>query len=502
MLKKLIKIIKGNTIINVLIILTLLIAIGSAAMQFVLSQNKLSNQKKYKEMAFQIAEAGANYYRWHLAHVPDDYQDGTGQPGPYVHDYKDATGKVIGQYTLEITPPFISSNVVTIKSTGYLLDKQNLKKTVVIKMGINSLTRFAVVSNDFMRFGEGTEVFGPIHANGGIRFDGLAHNIITSAKEEYVDTDPDDCTPGKDHGVHTCLPPNPDPSPPNPIESRPDVFMAGREFPVPIVDFNGITSKLSTIKSDAQADGIYLGPSGTEGYYMHFNTNKTVDIYHVTSQKKCKYKIGGGKWRQYGQTKSVDTTASFTYEGSPSTGISIDVTGGFNGIIFAEDDVWVDGTIDDSRVSVVAAKEPLDTGAANIYVNNDLLYTHKDGTEVIGLIGQNDVAIGFYSEDDLEIDAAMIAKDGWIGRYYYQEYSGAQFDPAGCGDNVKRHQITTYGILATNQRYGFQWICNPGSYYCSGYDIRNLIFDDELAFSPPPSFPNTGGYEVISWEEE
>ncbi|MEK7451489.1 MAG: hypothetical protein AAB643_01380, partial [Patescibacteria group bacterium] len=42
-----------------------------------------------RSTAFTIAEAGIEYYRWHLAHDSDDYQDGTGQPGPYTHDYYD-----------------------------------------------------------------------------------------------------------------------------------------------------------------------------------------------------------------------------------------------------------------------------------------------------------------------------------------------------------------------------------------------------------------------------
>ena len=35
-----------------------------------------------REQALQIAEAGTNYYQWHLAHYKNDYRDGTGQAGP------------------------------------------------------------------------------------------------------------------------------------------------------------------------------------------------------------------------------------------------------------------------------------------------------------------------------------------------------------------------------------------------------------------------------------
>ncbi len=43
---------------------------------YAISENSASNYKHNREMAFQIAEAGVNYYRWHLAHNKTDYKDG------------------------------------------------------------------------------------------------------------------------------------------------------------------------------------------------------------------------------------------------------------------------------------------------------------------------------------------------------------------------------------------------------------------------------------------
>ena len=58
-----------------------------------------------KEQALQIAEAGIDYYRWHLAQSPTDYTDGTTTPGPYYHDFYDKDNNRIGAYSLTITPP-------------------------------------------------------------------------------------------------------------------------------------------------------------------------------------------------------------------------------------------------------------------------------------------------------------------------------------------------------------------------------------------------------------
>ncbi|KKW26139.1 MAG: hypothetical protein UY69_C0034G0005 [Parcubacteria group bacterium GW2011_GWF1_52_5] len=128
-----------------------------------------------REQAFQIAEAGIEYYRWHLAHASTDYQDGTGAPGPYVHEYRDATGAVIGTFTLTITPPPVGSTLVIVVSEGVVTANPSITRRIEAKFAIPSIAKFAFVANSKMRFGAGTEVFGPIHSNDGIRFDGLAH---------------------------------------------------------------------------------------------------------------------------------------------------------------------------------------------------------------------------------------------------------------------------------------------------------------------------------------
>ena len=60
------------------------------------------------------------------------------------------------------------------------------------------------------------------------------------------------------------------------------------------------------------------------------------------------------------------------------------------GIIFVANNAWVEGTINNRRVSVVAAElpdEPNYTGGAkNIFLGiNNLLYSNTDGKDVIGL---------------------------------------------------------------------------------------------------------------------
>jgi hypothetical protein len=430
------------------------------------------------EQAFKIAEAGVEYYRWHLAHDSDDYQDGTGEAGPYVHDFLDKDGEKIGEFSLDITPPPVGSTLVTIQSTGTLVDS-SASRTIETQLAIPSFARYAIVADSDIRFGEGTEVNGPIHSNGGIRFDGLAHNVVSSARESYDDPD----HAGDDEfGVHTHVSPT-DPTPPAEVPSRLDVFAAGREFPVPAVDFDGIISDLATIKSEAQSDGLYFAPSGLYGYLLVLQTDDTVDVYTVDTLEDVHWSCYNSQSQDNWGTWSVDDT---TFVGS------YDFTD--NGLIFVEDDVWVEGQIDEARLTIAAATFP-DTPAnrKSITVNNNLLYTSYDGTDVIALIAQDDFNIGLVSEDDLQIDAAIIAQNGRAGRYYYND---TYWFWSGCSPYDDRDTVTLNGMIGSKERYGFAYTDG------NGYDTRNINYDSNLLYAPPPNFPLTSEqYETISWEE-
>ncbi len=475
---------KGAVIVQTLvfgflavIIITALVAAGGTAL-------KASRLTVSNELAFNIAEAGIEYYRWHLAHDNDDYQDGTGAPGPYVHSYSDKNGDTIGEFVLDITPPQDGSTVVTIKSTGIPLNASSSARSIEVEMAIPSLANYAVVANDQMRFGSGTEVFGPIHSNGGIRFDGLAHNIVSSSKNEYEDNDSDACTVNS-WGVHTCLFPA-DPEPPVEPPAREDVFMAGRSYPEVAVNFAGITSDLKKMKDDAKEGGHYFGDSGSVGYHIVLKTNDTFDLYKVTSNQAPPSDFCSHDQENWGIWSVGNEVYVDNYQ-IPD-----------NGLIFVEDDVWVDGQIDSARVTVASGKFPAQEATyTNIIINDDLLYTNYDGQDVVALIAQGDISSGLYSEDDLQVDAALVAQNGRVGRYYYPKYKWwwiFRFDA--CKPYDDRDTITLNGMIATNERYGFAYTDG------NGYDVRNINYDADLLYGPPPSFPlTTDEYETILWRE-
>ncbi len=482
---------RGNILLSVLIFASIAVTVLIGLANWGATMLKSIRTVSEKEQAFQIAEAGVDYYQWHLAQYPSDYKDGTATSGPYVHNMYDKNGDLLGTYSLEITPPLPGSTVVKIVSTGKLASS-TISKKVQKTLAIPSLAKFAVVANDNLRFGDGTEVFGPIHSNGGIRFDGIAHNLITSAVATY--TDPDVMT--TEWGVYTTSGQD-DPIPAlGPVNNRPDVFIAGRQFPVPGSDFVGMTLGLTQLQALAQpaAGGREWSASNRQGYQIVFkvvNGVTSYDMYRVNSIQATPNGCGtdatatsqknGPKYFQWG-TWSIKSPINNNRT----------LLGNFpipsNGVIFVNDHVWVEGTINNARVTIAAGiignSDP--TKDANITVNNNLRYTNYDGRDSIGLIAQGNINVGMVSADNLRIDAALVAEKGRVGRFYYNN---------NC-TNSSRSSLTLYGMIATYLRYGFAYTDN------TGYNTRDIIYDSNLLYGPPPSFPQaTNQYEVISWQQ-
>ncbi len=472
----------GQVLIETMVFGTIAVIIIGGLANWAIFGIRAGRSAERGELAFQIAEAGIEYYRWHLAHAPTDYEDGTGGPGPYVHDYYDKNGDKIGEFALSIAPPQVGSTLVTISSTGTVEADPNLSAAVEVRLAIPSLAKFAVVSHSDLRFGAGTEVFGPIHSNGGIRFDGLAHNVVSSSRYDYDDPDHGG---QEEFGVHTHIAPV-DPLPPPPMPVRTDVFEAGREIEVPGFDFAGLTSDLAAIKANAQASGLYFASSGASGYRIQLKTDDTFDIYRVNSLfpapngcTNLSNQSGWGTW-SIGTTGGA-TTLLGTYA-IPA-----------NGLVFVEDHVWVDGQIDSARVTIASGRFPDNPSTrTNIIVNNDVRYTNYDGQDVIGLIAQGHIHVGMVSETDLRIDAALVAQNGRVGRFSYRPPN--IFGTPHCSPYHVRDVITLYGMIASYARYGFAYTDG------NGYQIRNLNYDSNLLYSPPPSFPLTSDqYVTLSW---
>lgn len=448
---------------------------------FVASSQRRSSDEASRQQALQLSETGIYFYRWYLAHnldgknaqqVKDFWEGGTayGVDSPYEVEVTEKDGTPIGKYRLEVDIPSVNSTIVNVTSTGWTYRHVDVKRSVKVRFRRPSWSEYSVLANDVMRFGGGTTVQGPIHSNNGIRFDGVANNLVTSSVEDYWDPDTSSTKPG----VWTSL------------ANENEVFLAGYNFPVPAVDFSGVTTDLALIKSEAESDGIYLAEATYEGESCGWSWTgwpppiwefgcTTADVpvrgYHLTLRTDDKVEVR--RVLNYGSS-----SFRINDESDPQV---FDLPS--NGLIFVENDLWVEGQINGVQLTIASAD--LDSGVdTNIYINNDVLYSNYDGTDVLGLIAENDISVGLYSEDNLEIDGALLAQKGNVGRNHYSSTSYRW-----------RDEITVYGAIATNQRYGFAWTDG------TGYNSRNLYFDNNLLYTPPPYFPTGTEYELDLWED-
>lgn len=422
-------------------------------------------RQQASEEALNIAEAGINYYRWHLAHAPDDFQDGSSQPGPYVHEYRDPQGDVVGAFSLEIDPPQSGSSIITVESTGWNNNFPDIKRKVVARLGQPSLARYAFMTNASAWFGSGVTINGLVHSNNGIRMDGVNTSIVTSAKETYI------C------GVETgCSPP----------EEKPGIWGIGPggeqglwQFPSTPIDFDAIALNFNTMKQAAEEDGLYLPPSEARGYHFIFLDGGQVTVKKVTGTSSVEgYGMLEGCRHLYQRIGNEETIGTYNIADTP--------------IVFVEDEFWVEGIIE-GRITLVAARFPLDLYDMNVWIDNNLVYDSHDGSDALGLIAQNDIYFGLNLPNDFIVEGALLAKKGHIIRHGYL-YS------CGGSENAVRQSFTFYGSLISN----LEGYWNFGTAPSSGFKVHTLNYDTHLRYNPPPYFPTLSGYneyELIDWSE-
>ncbi len=165
-----------------------------------------------------------------------------------------------------------------------------------------------------------------------------------------------------------------------------------------------------------------------------------------------------------------------------------------------EDNVWIEGTLgtaDSSRRLTVVAANMKTGNQPNVFIGNNINYYNNqhDGSNILGIVAQNDIEIIEESQNFLNIDAALLAQAGRVGREYYT--SGCGCSHHSCEDI--KNTITIYGAIASNQRYGFAWL--DGCPRNTGYINRNIYFDNNLLYYPPPFFPTGTQYLLDLWEE-
>jgi hypothetical protein len=131
--------------------------------------------------------------------------------------------------------------------------------------------------------------------------------------------------------------------------------------------------------------------------------------------------------------------------------------------------------------------------------------------EISEFIAEGDATIAPYAAPNtgnftLEVDAAIIAQTGSV--LYPSNYTTGGAKTKGW---VGSSQIFKYyGSVATRQTWTWQWLTSSGGNavkdpvsgnWISGFLNSTTQYDYNLLYAPPPSFPITSSYNILSWRE-
>lgn len=490
---------RGTALLYVLAVIATAAVLFAGLVQFVLSHVRYDRGLTPDIQALHVAEAGVYFYRWYLAHnvdgLPADQVAAFWRSNPLGVDADgdgacsdaeayEAEYEGIGTYRICITPPKRYSTVLWITSEGTATAGGVTRThTVRARLRKKSWSEYAILANADMRLSEGTKINGKIHVNGGIQFDGVAHNTVSSSEETYINTDRDAGDSGKcvKRGSRWQCPAVWTKWPREYNNTLKDnVFRAGKKLRAEKKDFNGVTGDFALIAEEAQRQGLKFDGRGP-GYAI----------------KGYLVELGAPSPRQMRVTPVLVADAepppNVSFPGFVHSPLAIvalspnaivkDIPD--DGVVYVDDDAWVQGVLPhDTRLTIASSRRIL-------LGRDDLTYATRDGSCVLGLMAVENIELikdsegilGYPESHDLgtlHIDAALLSQDGRVGRPFWQ--------------NNRKNTINIHGAIATNKRMGFGYTDH------TGFAKRLINFDANLLNESPPLFPTGTTYAIDLWE--
>jgi type II secretory pathway pseudopilin PulG len=451
------------------------------------NQQHVSRDKAYTQ-SLAVAEAGLSQYLWMVAAGTSSEANDfaiPGNAGADVHKetviLADANSVAKGTYTIQVIPPSADDARITVKVTGLSDSPTEVDRTVTAHIGRPSFSEYILLVDQAVYIGGPlTRVWhGKTHSNTGIRIETAdIDDTVTCARSSY------DYSGTTKPGIWSTDVPSGSPS------------RALWTFPVPTVDFGTVTSDF--VRLSGKATGIhnlpYVTPSpstAAHGYYIKLLPNKKYQVATVTAESEDKTYINGN---YYGGTLTYGAlSAQRDYPAS--------------GVIYVNDNVWVEGTGLTGRITIACSGQLNPSGktaATSINIVGDLTYATKDGKVAVGLIAQNNVKIPMYAPInkagtrgtstsspgtiDMEVDAALIAQQG--AEYVSRDSSGTW--------GPRRRLLTFYGSIST--KLTPTRMTEGGTDYC-GFAQGANVYDPYMLHTPPPFFPTIGSYQILDWQE-
>jgi hypothetical protein len=456
----------GQLLVLVLVFGAIFLIIISSFISSIIAQSKVVDFRFEQQRATEIAEAGLNYYKWYLGHFPGDTSGGG------VYRYTDLEDSEIGTYELVVTSNSYCGQVASLEvtSTGYTDANPVARAIISASYKRPTVAEYAFINNAGIRYGSTRVITGPVHGNQGVRMDGSHNSFVGAGVSTYEGNG----------GVYTTT-----------ALATPGLF----QFPISPIDFTGLTIDLAQMRTSAQSDGIYYGPTAEDGYRLVFNGDGTADIFEVTQTTNYWAYSSAEGWHQ-GERNDVANDNQIAND------VVIDVN---CPVLFFEDKLWVEGDVSQK----VAVGVGLNTTANpysgvpnaqnNIVIHNSLQYAVGTDAGLVA-IAQQDVDVGIEVQTDMIADGIFIAQSGRFGRNHYVT-SGSRGLPGALDPFVSRDSLTRTGSVVSNLGGGTEWT-SSGS-HISGFRSRITSFDRDQIDDPPPLVPTTNDvYDLQNWRQE
>ena len=451
------------------------------------NQQHVSRDRAYTQ-SLAVAEAGLNQYLWMVQDGKSSEANDFAIYGNTESDVHKQTitlsdaydGSPKGVYTIQATPPSSTDSLVAVTVTGTAESPVDVPRTVMAHIGRPAFSEYVLlVHEDVYVGGPLTRVWhGKTHSNTGIRIE--TSNIIDTvscARSTYTyssQTKP---------GIWSVDVPTSDPS------------RALWSFPVPPVDFNTVTSDF--VRLSGLATGVdnlaYVNPTSSgaaHGWYIRILSGNRYQVAQVTGEYESRSYSNGnnrGGYLTFGTLSGIRPYPN-------------------KGVIYVNDNVWVEGTDLAGRLTIASSGQLNPSGknaATSINIVGDLTYAAKDGTVAIGLIAQNNVKIPMYaprgkagtlSTMSMEVDCALIAQQGAEFVNYDSSGDSSSWGP-------RRGLLTLFGSVSSYRTPYRRTSPISGSSNYAGFAEGANTYDGFLLHNPPPYFPTIGSYQILDWRE-
>ena len=474
---------RGVTVMLVLAFVGIFGLVLGTISSYGLTQSKYGRALFAREQALHITEAGLEYYRWFLVHNPSILVDGAGLVSPYDYTVSDPEDGVLGAAHVTATSNLQCGAVqwIDLVSRGTSNAHVGLPRTLSARHMLPSVAEYSYLLNSNVWAGSDRNIRGPYHSNGGIRMDATHNSDVTSAVATW------NCD-----GNYNCSPTQ---------SNAPGVVGAGSNpalwtYPVPSVNFAAIGVNFTDLKGKARNQGgmYYAAASGSvndRGYHLIFNSGGTVTVRRVSDTTgKPSYSSQFGWGTEYSIIDSETVLGTYAIPSSCS-------------VIFVDDRVWIEGTVD-GKVTVIAATPDDSSTSPDVYLRNNITYASSDGSDGLTVIAERNVLLPLTSPDFMEIHGVFVAQSGHYGRDFFtnsSSYTSSQRVGSSYSSYVLQSQLTTVGTVVSNGRTGTAW--SSGGNTISGYQQRYDYYDQLLAFSPPPFTPIAStDYRFALWREQ